>query len=122
MFEFEVTSEFLTILVAGALAILFDYFPWIAKWFDGQKESTKKLLNVGLLVVSAGVLFGGDCAGWFVTNLVCTTKGFFDTLYIVFLALGVNYVMVLPLILIALYLGRSESRQRAAQSIPDATV
>lgn len=91
MFEFEVTSEFLTILVAGALAILFDYFPWIAEWFDGQKESTKKLLNVGLLVVFAGVLFGGDCAGWFVTNLVCTTKGFFDTLYIVFLALGVNY-------------------------------
>lgn len=32
-------------------------------------------------------------------------------------ALGVNYLMVLPLILIALYLGRSESRQSSAQPV-----
>lgn len=91
MYEFAVTPEFLLVIVAGLLAFVFDYFPVVAKWFDGLAESNKKLLNVGLIVLMAVGLFIGTCYGWFVTNLVCTTKGFFDTLYIVFLALGVNY-------------------------------
>lgn len=36
-------------------------------------------------------------------------------------ALGVNYLLVLPLVFIALYLGRSEVRQRHPQTVPGAT-
>lgn len=91
MFEFVVTPEFLLIVIAGLLAFFFDYFPVVAKWFDALEESQKKLLTAGLVALAGIVIFGGQCFGLFITNLLCSAKGFFDTLYIVFLALGVNY-------------------------------
>lgn len=91
MFEFEVSPEFLLVVIAGLLAFFFDYFPVVAKWFDALEESQKKLLTAGLVTLVGIVIFGGQCFNLFTTNLICSTKGFFDTLYIVFLALGVNY-------------------------------
>jgi len=91
MFEFVVTPEFLLVLIAGILAFVFDYFPGVAKWFDALDESQKRLLNVGFVVGAGLIIFGGQCFGLFATNLVCSTSGIFDTIYIIFLALGVNY-------------------------------
>lgn len=90
MYEFSVTPEFLLVLVAGLLALVFDYFPVVAKWFDGLEPSEKRLLNAGLVAGFAAVIFAGQCMGWFITNLICTVKGLLDLLYIVFLAISVN--------------------------------
>jgi hypothetical protein len=90
MVEFSVGPEFLLILVAGLLALLFDYFPGIAKWFDGLDIAAKRQLNAGLVIGAMIIIFAGQCIGWFATNLVCTVRGSFDALYIVFLAIGVN--------------------------------
>jgi len=90
MFEFNVTPEFLLIVVAGTLAFLFDYFPGLATWFDALSAATKKQLNAGLILGTAVVLFAGTCFALFVTNLVCTVAGGFEALKIVFLALTVN--------------------------------
>lgn len=90
MFELNVTPEFLLIVVAGLLALVFDYFPGIAQWFDGLSTAAKRQVNALLIIGVAAVLFAGTCFVLFVTNLVCTAKGALDLLYIVFLAAGVN--------------------------------
>ena len=90
MFEFSVTPEFLLVIVAGLLALVFDYFPAVAQWFDGLSVAQKKQLNAGLVIGSGAVIFAGQCFGLFVTNLICTVRGGFDALYIVFLAITVN--------------------------------
>jgi len=90
MYTFEVTPEFLMVLVAGALALAFDYFPILAKWFDAQTIEAKRRLNAVLVIGAAAVIFAGTCFAVFITNLACTAKGGLDTLYIVFLAVTVN--------------------------------
>jgi len=90
MYEFQVTPEFLLVIVAGVLALAFDYFPGVAAWFDALKADAKRQLNAVLVIGTAAVIFAGTCFSWFITNLICSVKGGFDTLYIVFLAIGVN--------------------------------
>lgn len=59
-------------LVGAGLALFFDYFPFVAAWFDGLAKENKQLLTL-LLATLVGVgAFGGSCLGWFTTNLVCT--------------------------------------------------
>jgi hypothetical protein len=90
MYQFELTPVFLVTLVAGALALFFDYFPGVAKWFDGLDPATKRLVNVGAVAGFALIVFLGQCLAIFLTNLVCSWQGFFDLLYIIFIAVTVN--------------------------------
>lgn len=90
MYTFTVTPEFLLVLVAGVLALAFDYFPGLAKWFDTLAAAAKRQLNAALVIGIAAILYAGTCFGLFVTNLICSGKGAFDLLYIVFLAVSVN--------------------------------
>lgn len=90
MYKFDVTPLFLITLVAGALALFFDYFPGIAKWFDGLTVEAKRLTNAVGVIAFAAIIFAGQCFAIFLTNLVCSVHGSFDLLYIIFLALGVN--------------------------------
>lgn len=90
MYTFTVTPEFLLVLASGALALVLDYFPVVAKWFDALTTAAKRQLNAALVIGSAAIIFAGTCFGLFVTNLMCTARGGFDLLYIVFLAIGVN--------------------------------
>jgi hypothetical protein len=90
MYHFDVTSALLITLVAGALALAFDYFPGLAKWFDGKPLEFKRLINAGSILLVAAVLFAGQCLAIFATNLVCNLKGGFDLLYLVFIAIATN--------------------------------
>jgi len=90
MYEFTVTPELLLALIAGLLALVFDYFPGVAKWFDALAVEAKRQLNAGLVIGAAALIFAGTCFGLFITNLICTVKGSLDLLYIVFLAVTVN--------------------------------
>lgn len=90
MYHLDVTVALLLALVAGAMALAFDYFPGLAKWFDAKPPETKRLINAGGVIGFALILFAGQCFAIFVTNLVCDTKGAFDLLQLVFLALATN--------------------------------
>lgn len=90
MYEFSVSPELFLLLVAGGLALAFDYLPKLRQWFEEQSPEKKRLLNVGLVAGTAVVLFVGDCAAIFITNLECTVKGGFDLVYMIFLAVTVN--------------------------------
>jgi hypothetical protein len=88
--EFAVTPQLLTVLVAGALALIFDYFPHVAKWYDTLVDASKRQLMAGMVIGFALIIFAGQCFGLFGTNLSCSVKGGFDLLYILLLAIGVN--------------------------------
>lgn len=90
MYQFTVTAEFLVLIVAGLLALVFDYFPPVAQWYDALNEAQKRQVMAALVIGTAVVIFAGQCFLIFVTNIECSTKGAFDLLYIVFLAIGVN--------------------------------
>ena len=91
MYQFDVNSALILALVAGGLALAFDYLPHLREWFDALNETQKRLLNAGLVLGVAVVLFAGDCFALFDTNLVCDVKGGLDLLYMAFLALSVNH-------------------------------
>jgi hypothetical protein len=74
----DVTAARVIAIVAAGMALLFDYFPPLAAWFEKQTDSAKQLISVGAalgLVVLAFVL---TCASVVTTNLVCTTVGAWD--------------------------------------------
>ena len=90
MFEFNVTSAVLMAFIAAILALVFDYFPGLAGWFNGLAQSNKKLFMAGLLIVAAVIVFLGSCYGWFVTNLVCEAKTIITLIYELVIAVSVN--------------------------------
>lgn len=89
-FTFTVTADLLIIVGASALALGFDYLPFLAPWYDKLSEVGKRQLMGGLIVGSAVVIFLGQCFSIFTTNLTCTTASGMNLLYIVFLAIGGN--------------------------------
>jgi hypothetical protein len=112
MYQFDVTAALLLTLVAGALALIFDYFPGIAKWFDAKPVETKRLINAGGVIGFALILFVGQCFAIFLTNLVCTVKGLFDLFYLIFVALSVNQGVHLALKPTAKFKARMFGRPR----------
>jgi hypothetical protein len=90
MYQFEVNAALLLTLVSGALALAFDYFPPLAKWFEELTSAAKRGVNALGVIGTGLLLFAGQCVGIFLTNLVCSWLGFFDLLYILFLAISVN--------------------------------
>jgi len=90
MFTFEITSGVLIAFVAALLALAFDYFPGLAKWYDAKDASAKKQIMAGLLVGAVALVFAGTCLSWIVTNLVCEPKSLITLIYELLIAVSVN--------------------------------
>jgi hypothetical protein len=85
-----ITATSLVTLLAGALTLVADYFPGVAAWFDALKPNSKRLVMlIGAILIVGGV-FGGQCAGWLETNMVCTPNGLVDVFSNVILAFAVG--------------------------------
>lgn len=85
-----ITAASLVTLLAGFLSLLADYFPGVAAWFDALKPNSKRLVMLAGAIVIVGSVFGGQCAGWFSTNMVCTPNGLVDVLSNIILAFAVS--------------------------------
>ena len=57
MYTFDVTPLLLITLFAGALALAFDYFPGLARWFDAKPIETKRLINAVGVIGFALIIF-----------------------------------------------------------------
>lgn len=57
------TAEYLTAIVAMILSLGFSYIPGLSTWFGGLSGDIKRLIMLGVMVVTAGVIFGLNCAG-----------------------------------------------------------
>ena len=74
LFKLAVNPETLVMILAGLLAVLFDWFPGLRPWFDGLSRTRKRLVMTGLLSLVAGLIFAGSCKGLFETGVACTVE------------------------------------------------
>jgi len=67
------TQEELAALCGIVTSVVFSYFPGVKTWFDAKPANVKRLLQVGVAVVVAAVVFGLGCAG--IVTADCSTAG-----------------------------------------------
>ena len=75
MYEFSVTSVLLVAIVSLILALSFDWFPGLAKWYDVLIEGQKRFIMAVVVLLTAIIIFVGGCYGLFKTNITCTFSG-----------------------------------------------
>lgn len=90
MFNLIVTPDFLAYLCAGLLAILFDWFPKLSAWFDTLSPLKKQQIMGVLLFAIVAVIFGGICAGMFVTEYACDNAGIASLVQVWLICVGIN--------------------------------
>lgn len=91
MFELQITPELLAMIVAGLLAILFDWFPKLSPWFDGLSDLKKRQLMGALLFATVLVIYGGLCINLF-SSLVyaCNQVSLAELINVAFLVIFTN--------------------------------
>jgi hypothetical protein len=58
------TAEFLSLVAGGVLSLLFSYIPGANSWFAGLQTTSKRLIMLAFLALTAGVVFGLSCTSW----------------------------------------------------------
>ncbi|HEY3312017.1 MAG TPA: hypothetical protein VGK00_10290 [Anaerolineales bacterium] len=90
LFHLALSPESLSMLLAGLLAVLFDWFPGLAPWFGRLSKLKKQQVMIGLLGLVVAVVFWGACRGWFETGLACERESIPLLVEYVLAAAGAN--------------------------------
>lgn len=93
LFQMTLTPENLSILLAGVLAVAFDWFPGLAPWFDTLSRARKQQIMLALLVLLASGLFAAACRGWLELGLPCVRESLPLLLQTILEAAGVNQAL-----------------------------
>jgi len=89
--KFFVTPEILIGWMVALMSLFFDYFPLVAKKFEGLTVASKRLIVLGGSILIGLAAFVGPCYGWFETNISCSYSSGLRLLYNVILAVAVSY-------------------------------
>jgi hypothetical protein len=92
MFDLAVTPELLSYLLAGLVAILFDWFPVLNAWYGDLSSLKKQQIMAGMLAVIVAVIYGLGCAG-ILGGMTCDQGQIAVLVKIYFVAIGVNQGM-----------------------------
>ncbi len=90
LFPLLLSPESLTLMLGGLLAVLFDWFPGLAPWYDALSRLKKQQLMIFLLGLMGSAVFAGTCWGWFESGLLCSRQSLPLLLQYVLGAAGVN--------------------------------
>jgi hypothetical protein len=90
MFAIDVNPEILTIIATGLLAVIFDWSPVLAAWYDKLSRIKKKQVMAALLIAVVLCIHAATCYGIFQTGLACGKSGFAELIYSMLVAIGVN--------------------------------
>ena len=85
----DITPEVLASFAGMLLALLFEYVPGLAPWYDKLEQVRKQLVMLGLVVAVALIAFGLSCGGY-LNSVACDDKGALGLLWTVGLALTAN--------------------------------
>ena len=58
------SAESLSLIAGTFLSLVFSYIPGAKDWFMQFEPEVKRLIMLGLIILSAGVVFGLGCLGW----------------------------------------------------------
>ena len=87
------SAENLSLIAGTVLSLVFSYVPGASAWFMQFDAQVKRLIMLGLIILSAGVVFGLSCLGWgssFGIQLSCDQPGLFGLIRQVVLAIIAN--------------------------------
>jgi hypothetical protein len=90
LFKLSITPQTLTVILSGLLALLFDWFPRLAPWYEGLSRLKKQQLMLGLLALIVAAVFGGSCYGLFSSGLACSRESLPELLQIILSAAAAN--------------------------------
>lgn len=90
MFNLSVSPDFLAYLLAGLVAILFDWFPGLAAWFASLSELKKRQVMAGLLLGIVLAIYAGICGQIFTAAYTCDKVGFAALVQVFLIAAGIN--------------------------------
>ena len=57
-------AESLSLIAGTFLSLVFSYLPGAKGWFMQFEPEVKRLIMLGLIILSAAVVFGLSCLGW----------------------------------------------------------
>lgn len=89
MFQLAITPDFLSYILAGLLAIAFDWFPGLQDWFSTLSELKKRQVMGLTLALIVLALYGLGCAG-VIGGQTCDQAQFVQLAQIWFVAVGIN--------------------------------
>jgi hypothetical protein len=93
----ELTPAMIVTFIATALALIFEYLPWVSDWYNGLDDNKQKLLMLVMIAVVVFGAFGLSCAGLF-AYFACEPMGFWNAVILFIACLSANQGMhrVLP--------------------------
>lgn len=83
-------------LAGVLLSLLFSYVPGAEGWFSDRKPVEKRLVMLGLLVLSALLLMAASCTNLYDVGIACNQQGITDLIRLFLVAFVSNqstYVM-----------------------------
>ena len=84
------TATELSALAGIVLSLIFSYIPGLNTKFASWSSEAKRLVMLGVLLLTALVVYGVGCLGWVSTGIACTTAGALDLLKIFIAAVIAN--------------------------------
>jgi len=90
MFNIAVTPDFLSFILAGLTAIVFDWFPGLAGWFGTLSELKKRQIMAAVLLVIVLAVYLGSCTGILAAGYSCDKAGFAELFQVFLVAIGIN--------------------------------
>lgn len=87
------SAENLSLTAGTILSLVFSYAPGAKQWFLQFDQQVKRLIMLGLIILSAGAVYGLACLGWGTElgiTLSCDQTGLFGLLRQVVLAIIAN--------------------------------
>jgi len=87
------SAESLSLIAGAVLSLVFSYIPGAKGWFMGFEPEIKRLIMLGLILVSAAAVFGLSCLGWGIDlgiNLSCNRSGLLGMVQQIVIAIIAN--------------------------------
>jgi hypothetical protein len=69
----DLTPAFITGIAGVVISLLFEYVPKLHDWYNGLLNNYQKLVMLGIMVAIVAIIFGLNCAGWFVDYIPAMT-------------------------------------------------
>jgi len=87
------TADGLALYAGVVLSMLFSYVPGLNTWFAALESIYKRLIMLGLLLLTAGAVYGIACLGWggdLGVALTCDKQGLVELVRAFVLAMIAN--------------------------------
>ena len=68
-------AETLALTAGIALSLFFSYVPGLNEKFKALQPDFQRVIMLGSLAVTAGVVFGISCSGWYEVGIECNQAG-----------------------------------------------